>query len=282
MAVPKRSSFAPAFWLLPPARRDALTALHRFCRAADDAVDAPGADAGADGARARLESWRAEVRALYGDGVPATPEGRALAPHVTAYGFARADFERLLDALATDVSGPCLETEADLVRYCDGVAASPGYLALCVFGCPEAREYAHRLGLALQLTNILRDARADLIAGRLYFPRQDLREASLSPQALLAEARDSSPASPEVASLVRFERARARDWFSAAERAYRSQPPEARRRLATARAMERLYLGLLAALDGEEPLPRRRVRPGRLAAVVAVAGAWLELGLPRR
>jgi phytoene synthase len=273
VSVPKQSSFAPAFWLLAEREREALGALHRFCRAADDAVDAAG---DAEQAAERLARWQREVAALYGEGAPATPEGRSLCPHVGHYGLQRADFERMLAALASDVPGPSFATQADLERYCEGVASSPGYLALAIFGCPEARDYALRLGLALQLTNVLRDARADLCAGRTYFPREDLARAGLSAEALSAEARAAGSASPGVERLVALERARARAWFGEAERAYRAQPAPTRRRLATARAMERLYRELLARLEGREPLPRSRVRPGRLGAVSAVAGAWIE------
>jgi phytoene synthase len=276
-AVPKGSSFAPAVWLLPAPERAALAALHRFCRATDEAVD--DARGGPAAAAARLEIWRAEVHALYGGGSPATAEGRALAPHVRRYGFARSDFERLLDALALDIAGPRLTTVADLEHYCEGVAASPGYLALGIFGCPRAREYARRLGLALQLTNILRDAREDLSRGRVYFPLEDLHAAGVSVAVLTAAALDTAAAPPAVAQLVAAQRARARDWFGDAGRAYRTQSPADRRRLTTARAMERLYRLLLAALERHEALPRRRVRPTALAALAAVARAWAEGGL---
>ena len=274
IAVPRRSSFAPAFWLLPAPRRVALAALHRFCRAADEAVDD---DPGGTAAAARLAYWRAEVAALYGDGVPASDETRALAPYVAAYGMARADFERLLDALALDLEGPRLAALADLEGYCEGVAASPGYLALAVFGCPGARPYAHRLGLALQLTNILRDAREDLRRGRVYFPLAELAAAGLTADDLCQAARDDAGApSPAVLRLIARQREQAREWFAAADRAYREQSPADRRRLPTARAMQRLYALLLAELARQEPLPRERARPPAPAVLAAVARAWLE------
>jgi phytoene synthase len=274
MAGPRHSSFAPAFWLLAAAEREALTALHLFCRAADEAVDA--CDGGPEEARGRLDGWRREVNALYGEGVPATVEGRALLPHVARYSLGRADFERLLGALALDVNGAGFATESDLARYCEGVAASPGYLALCIFGCPESRAYAHHLGLALQITNFLRDACDDLRRGRLYFPLEDLARSGISFEELRAVAAGARAADPAVGRLIAVERERARAWFEEAERAYRKESPAARRRLTTARAMERLYRRLLDALVRDEPLPRHRVRPSRLAGLGAVAGAWLE------
>jgi len=266
-----RSSFAPAFLLLPVPRREALVALHRFCRAADESVDA--------GPASSLEVWRREVAALYGDGTPSTPQGTALAPLVARYGLLRADFETFLEGLASDVRGDVIETEEDLERYCLGVAAAPGFLSLAIFGCPEARDYAHRLGLALQRTNILRDAREDLGMGRVYFPRRDLCAAGVGPEDL-ASAALSTDAEPEaIRRLVESQRTRARAWFVDAESAYLSQPRDTRRRLGAARGMHYLYRALFDRLERESPLPRRRVRPSRARVLTAVLTAWRDTAL---
>jgi len=269
-----RSSFALAFWLLPQRRRDALFALHRFCRAMDEAVD--GGTAAGRRASDPLVPWRAEVEALYGRGALETDEGRALAPYVGEYGLDFRDFDRLLEALAFDVEGRRFETEHDLARYCEGVASSPGYLSLAIFGCSEARVYAYRLGLALQLTNILRDAREDLTRGFLYFPLEDLRREGISPEALQAEARSDEPEGEAVRRLVTFERQRAREWFEIADRAYHGESARTRRLLAAARGMQGVYRLLLDRLEFESPLPRRRLRSNLSTALAAVAKAWGE------
>jgi len=263
-----RSSFAPAFLLLPEPRREALVALHRFCRAADESVDGQ--------ATSSLDVWWREVEALYGRGTPGTSEGTALSPHIGRYGLERGDFEIFLEGLASDARGDVIETEEDLERYCVGVAAAPGFLSLAIFGCPEARVYAHRLGLALQRTNILRDAREDLAVGRIYIPRRDLCAAGVTPEALAAAAR-SSEAEPEaITRLMAGQRQRARDWFAEAERAYRAEPRDARRRLGAARGMHYLYRALFDRLERESPLPRARVRPSRARVLTAVLAAWRD------
>jgi phytoene synthase len=275
MGLPLRSSFAPAFWLLPEPRRSALVTLHRFCRAADEAVD--GLPAG--NASARLEVWKGEVAALFGQGALTTPEGLALAPYVARYGMKRADFDRLIEGLARDARGEALETEDDLARYCLGVAAAPGFLSLSIFGCPEARAYAHRLGLALQMTNILRDAREDLSSGRLYFPLEDLRAEGVKADELASLARSGGPEPESVRRLVAHGRGRARAWFAEAERAYEAESAATRRFLGAARGMHYLYRALLDRIEQESPLPRRRIRPSRTHVLSAVFRAWRDTAL---
>jgi phytoene synthase len=269
-----RSSFAPAFLLLPEPRREALVALHRFCRAADEAVDGASArDASS------LDLWRHEVDALYGFGAPRTPEGAALAPYVPRYGMERRDFETLLEGLASDARGDVIGTEEDLARYCLGVAAAPGFLSLAIFGCPEARDYAHRLGLALQRTNILRDAREDIGIGRVYFPREDLGAAGVTLEDLAIAAASSEPEPEAIRRFVDHQRESASAWFGEAETAYRAQSRDARRRLGAARGMHYLYRALLDRLERESPLPRRRVRPSRARVLTAVLRAWRDTAL---
>jgi len=277
MGWPIRSSFAPAFWLLPEPRRTALVTLHRFCRAADEAVD--GLPGGSPEVAGRLQAWRAEVASLFGEGSPSTPEGRALQPYVSRYGMKRADFDRLMDGLARDARGEAIESEEDLARYCLGVAAAPGFLSLSIFGCPEARAYAHRLGLALQMTNILRDAREDLVGGRLYFPLEDLRAAGVTPEELAALARSNGAEPESVQRLIARGRERARAWFAEAESAYEAEPATTRRFLGAARGMHYLYRALLDRIEQESPLPRRRVRPSRAHVLSAVFRAWRDTAL---
>jgi phytoene synthase len=277
VGLPLRSSFAPAFWLLPEPRRSALVALHRFCRAADESVD--GLPVGSPDASRRLDVWRNEVGALFGQGVLSTPEGLALAPFVARYGMEHGDFDRLIEGLAHDAQGEAIETEEDLARYCLGVAAAPGFLSLSIFGCPEARSYAHRLGLALQMTNILRDAREDLAGGRLYFPLEDLRAAGVTPEELADLARSGGAEPESVRRLVARGRERARVWFAEAESAYEAEPATTRHFLGAARGMHYLYRALLERIEQESPLPRRRVRPSRAHVLSAVFRAWRDTAL---
>lgn len=261
------SSFAPAFYLLPARRREALFALHRFCRLADDAVDSDGPS--------RLGAIRREVEALYGETPPARPETERLRPFVTEFGLARQHFDELLAALERDERGEAIRDEADLVHYCEGVAAAPGQLALAIFGATGAAPYAHALGVALQCTNILRDARRDWAAGRSYLPRTDLEAVGVDLPALREAAQGAATAPAAVVSLLARQRARAERWFAASEAAYRQLAGLVRRRLAAARAMERIYRALAAELSRHDPWSARR-RVGFAPVARALVVSWVE------
>ena len=177
-------TFLAASWLLPRAVRDAACALYAFCRLADDAVDRsePGlVDAAVDGIRARLA-------ALY-DGFPHDfPADRALAVVVREYGIARTLPEALVEGFAWDAEGRRFETIDDVHAYAARVAGSVGAMMALLMGArtPTALARACDLGVAMQLSNIARDVGEDAALGRLYLPRQWMREAGLDPDDWLA------------------------------------------------------------------------------------------------
>ncbi len=261
------SSFAPAFYLLPERRRRALFALHRFCRAADDAVDGAGAP--------RLDDARHEVAALFGEGAPRRPETTALRPYVAEFSLEQRHFDDLLAALARDARGEAIRDEADLVRYCEGVAGAPGQLALAIFGATGAAPYARALGIALQCTNIWRDVRDDWAHGRSYLPASDVAAVGLEISRLGELARAATEAPPAVRALLRRHGDRAERWYAESESAYRAVPRGARARLAAARAMERIYRDLARALTRRDPW-RARVRVGLAGVARALAVSWAE------
>jgi phytoene synthase len=261
-----RSSFAPAFYLLSARRRAALFALHRFCRLADEAVDGDRP--------AGLGEVRREVDALYGEAEPRQAATAALRPYVAEFGLARRHFDALLGALERDERGEAIRDEEDLVRYCEGVASAPGQLALAIFGATGATRYAWALGIALQCTNILRDARRDWAAGRSYLPRTDLDAVGLDVARLRAAAR--AAAAPEaVRALLDRQRERVARWFSASEAAYREVAGTVRARLGAARAMERIYRALAAELAHRDPWGAR-LRAGPAAVARALVVSWAE------
>src|SRR5207248_2822092 len=183
----RKTSFYYSFLVLPAAQRRAIIAVWDFCRAVDDAIDElagapPGIGDTATGARRRegrdaVQFWRAELGRCYDGAAPQSPEGRALQPVIAAFDLPRQPFEDVIDGVAMDVDRTRYDTFADLVEYCRRVASAVGLICIRVFGCHSeaAREYAMNLGLALQLTNILRDVRDDLARGRVYLPLDDLR-----------------------------------------------------------------------------------------------------------
>lgn len=168
-----RSSFVPAFRLLPPERREDLETFYAFCRATDDVADTEGYEPG-DRYEA-LEAWRAAFLDAELRGLPDNLRGL-----VARRGLDRGMFLELLDGVATDLAMPVrMATRADLDLYCHRVAGTVGQLCLPIFGADPKRaaDYAEMLARALQYTNILRDTQSDLARGRIYFPLDELSAA---------------------------------------------------------------------------------------------------------
>ena len=143
-----------------------------FCRAVDDAVDECVDGNGAPSGREAVRFWRAELAAAYAGESPSTPQAQQLMPFIREFDLPRDAFEDVIDGVAMDVDTKAYDTFDHLFEYCRRVASAVGMICIRIFGCTDARarEYALNLGVALQLTNILRDIRADLERGRVYLP----------------------------------------------------------------------------------------------------------------
>jgi 15-cis-phytoene synthase len=246
--VARDTSFYYAFLMLPPARRNAIVAVWDFCRAVDDAVDeAVPAGKLTDQARAtaavELAQWRAEVERCFTGGRPSTPQGRGLAPLVPAFALAREPFDDLIDGVEMDLRHVRYETFDELVEYCRRVASAVGLVCVQIFGCrePGARDYAVNLGLALQLTNIVRDVGTDLASGRVYLPQEDLRRFGVTERELAA-----GQVTPPIRALLKFQCERAREYFA---RAARSLPHAEARRLVAAEIMGAIYAEILRRVE---------------------------------
>jgi phytoene synthase len=183
-AAASGSSFYYSFLFLPPPRRRAITALYAYCREVDDIVDEVQDP---DVARTKLAWWQAEVARLYA-GEPQHPVTQALAPHLAAFGIDRTRLLRVLEGMAMDLAQNRYLDFATLARYCHNVAGVVGEMAAGIFGPSDERtfEYARKLGLALQLTNILRDIGEDARRGRVYLPQEDLQRFGVKTADLLA------------------------------------------------------------------------------------------------
>jgi phytoene synthase len=263
------SSFSAAFWMFPREQRRALHAIYAFCRLADDIADAPEVA----GDRGRLLArWRGELRDAY-RGKATHPVGVALGDAARRFELSEQIFAELLRGIESDLTGASVETWDDLRRYCYRVAATVGLLVVRVRGSrhPLATEYAESLGIAVQLTNVLRDVGEDAAGGRIYLPREDLLRLGVSAEDLLARRMTD-----EIRLLLALTAERARLHY---ERAESLLPREERQILRPAEAMGRIYRTLLDELH-ERGFPclgpaLRLSRPRRLAIA---AGAWL--GLP--
>src|SRR5712691_5014271 len=175
----RKTSFYYSFLVLPPGQRRAIVAVWDFCRAVDDAVDeTPAAASGSPSGREAVAFWRDELARCYDGTRPLTPQGQRLQPHVATFSLPRSAFEDVIDGVAMDLDTDRYATFDDLFEYCRRVASAVGLICIRIFGChsPRAGEYAINLGVALQLTNILRDVKDDLERGRVYLPLEDLQQ----------------------------------------------------------------------------------------------------------
>lgn len=208
-AAQSGSSFYYAFLFLPPERRRAITALYAFCREVDDAVDEPSE---ASVARVRLAWWRDEVARLYA-GQPEHPVTRALQPFIERFELSAERLGEIMDGMEMDLTQSRYLDYAGLQRYCHRVAGVVGLLAASIFGRTEAAtlEYAEKLGLAFQLTNIIRDVGEDARNHRIYLPMDELKRFGVPASDILG-ARYSEA----FTALMRFQAERALDCYDQA------------------------------------------------------------------
>ena len=266
-------NFAYGIRLLPPAKRRGLAAIYAFARRIDDIGDGtmPAEQKIAD-----LERARRAVLDLGAQGLPGA-SGRAGDPVLIALAGVQRDFpvpmeafSELIDGCVADVRGTSYQTFDDLLWYCRCVAGSIGRLSLGIFGTRQnarhAAELADSLGVALQITNILRDIREDYASGRVYLPAEDLAKFEVDPETLTA------PGPAALAGwtrLIEFEAERARDWYATG---LRLLPMLDRRSAACTGAMAGIYRRLLEriAAQPEAVLRGRMSLSGREKAMVAI------------
>lgn len=254
-----QSNFYYAFLFLPREKREALEAVYAYCRLVDDVVDE---EATVAEKLAGLARWRNELELVYGEAAPQKdthPVTLKLREAVRRFPIRRDDMEAVIDGCAMDVERDRYQTWDELRLYCYRVASAVGLMCIEIFGysSPRARDYAVDLGIALQLTNILRDVREDAERGRIYLPLEDLRAAGVGEEDL---ARGRS--SPGFLRLMRTNAARARSHYLRARAAI---GPAEKRQLVIAEIMGEIYFALLqrleaadfAVFDGKIALRRR-------------------------
>ena len=271
----RATSFYYAFLVLPRAQREAIVAVWDFCRAVDDEVDEAegGASADRDAIRAALQGWREEVGRCY-EGSPQTSQGRHLQPWIRRFDLSRQPLEHLIDGVEMDLDQLRYPTFDALYEYCWRVASTVGFICIEIFGArsPAAREYALNLGIALQLTNIIRDVGSDAERGRIYVPQDDLARFNCSEAELMAGA-----ATAPVRNLLAFECGRARDYY---DRARAQLPLVDRRALVAAEIMGRIYRDTLRRVErsGYDVFAARIRAPRPRQAVLAI-DTWMRMRL---
>jgi phytoene synthase len=268
--VGRDTNFAYSFLALSPDRRHAITAVWDFCRAVDDEVDEHDERPLAE-RRAGLQRWRDEVAACFEGGRPQTPQGEALQAVTRAFPVARLPFDQLIDGCAMDLEPVRFQSFCELRAYCYKVASTVGLICIEVFGYrnPGTRQYAEELGLALQLTNILRDIPSDLARGRLYLPLDELAAHGVTEADLRA-----GRLTPGVSALLERQALRAREQFARAEAAL---PPEDARRVVAARIMGAIYRNLLTRIAARDyDVFAGRVRVPKLHKAWLALTTWLR------
>jgi len=196
------SSFYYAFLFLPPPRRAAITAFYAFCREVDDVVDEVHEPSVA---ATKLAWWRTEVAQAFA-GKPTHPVMKALMPCTAEFGIEAMQLQQVIDGCQMDLEQTRYLAFPNLAQYCHLVAGVVGEVAARIFGQTDARttEYAHKLGLALQLTNIIRDVGEDAMRGRIYVPVNELQKFDVKAHELLNRVY-----SDRFVALMKFQAARA-------------------------------------------------------------------------
>lgn len=265
-AAQSGSSFHYSFRLLDPARRDAITALYAFCREVDDAVD-EGTDA--DVARVKLAWWRTEIDAIF-SGAPHHPVALALVPVVRRHRLQQAHLQTVIDGMQMDLDKVRYLDFAELEAYCDRVAGVVGLMSAEIFGYedPATRDYARDLGIAFQLTNIIRDVGEDARRGRIYLPQDELARFAVPSSDVLR-----GQGSAAFGALMAFQVDRAKRWYDAA---LAKLPQRDRRAQRAGLAMAAIYRTLLdeIARDGYRVLDRRIALTPLRKLWLATRAAW--------
>ena len=235
----KTSNFSPAFLFLSKPQRAGLKAIYSFCREVDDIVDIGGGDRQSAGRS--LDAWVAFIQ--HRGVAPRQELGVPLTAAIRDFRIPEVHLLEIIEGVRMDLSRSHYETFDELKKYCYGVASAVGLCCLPIFGVPipEGRDYAVNLGLAFQLTNILRDLATDSARGRIYIPLADMKRFGYSEQELAA-----GTSNERFRVLMKFEAARARDFYVAAEQAL---PFIWRRRLLPARVMTAVYRGILDKME---------------------------------
>jgi len=267
----RKTSFYYSFLVLPAEQRRAIIAVWDFCRAVDDAIDEePSVAAGLPTGRPAVAFWREEIARVFAGQTPATDQGARLQPFVNTFDLPRQAFDDVVDGVAMDLDTARYQTFDELFEYCRRVASAVGMICIRIFGCrnDRSRDYALHLGVALQLTNILRDVKGDLERGRVYLPLDDLAACGCTVDDLAA-----SIVNEPVRRLLEFECRRARGFY---QQAIDDRPPDDRRRLVAAEIMRAVYFDTLQRIEqGGYDVFTQRVRVPKPRQALIALRQWL-------
>ena len=267
-AAQSGSSFYYSFLFLPKAKREAITALYAFCREVDDVADECQE---VSIARTKLAWWRQEIRNLY-TGTPQHPVTKALLPAISAYKMDEEHFLEIIDGMEMDLDQNRYANFKELQLYSYRVASVVGLLSVQIFGYTNRNtlKYAHDLGIALQLTNIIRDVGEDARRGRIYLPLDEIKKAGLSETDLL-----HGHISEKMQTLLEFQIERAETFY---DRALKALPKEDKKSQRTGLIMAAIYRTLLREIkaDNAQVVLNARVSLTPLRKLWLAWTTWLK------
>jgi len=273
-AAKSGSSFYYSFLFLPPQQKQAIMALYAFCREVDDVVDECSDP---NVARIKLQWWRSEIPKAF-EGTPSHPVVQALQTSVNNFNLPQEHFIEIIDGMQMDLEQNRYRDFSQLSLYCYRVASVVGLMAAEIFGFQNRKtlDYAHNLGTAFQLTNILRDVREDAMRGRIYLPLEELEQFGVNEQDLL-----QGNQTDQVTELMKFQAQRARDYY---QKAFELLPVEDRFSQRSGLIMAEIYLTTLEEIekDNYQVLQQRTSLPPLRKLWIAWKTARREKRLNKR
>lgn len=264
------SNFYYSFLFLPRPRREAMYTIYALCRMVDSAVDDPP-----PGSKPLevLATWRHEVSAAY-QGRPTLPVTISLAAHLQKFDIPEQLIQELITGVEMDLTINRYATFSDLYPYCYRVASVVGLICLKIFQTqsPKAEDYAVNLGLAFQLTNMLRDVYSDAKENRVYLPQEDFQRFGYSVEALL-----NKQSSPALVDFMKFECARARAYYQQAHDILQTLPASDQKALVVAEIMRGVYSTILHKIESQNyPVFGPRTRVSSFQRLSIASGIWLR------
>ncbi len=264
------SNFYYSFLFLPRTQREAMYTIYALCRMVDSAVDDP--PSGSNPLEV-LATWRKEVSAAY-QGHPTLPVTISLASHLKEFDIPEQLIQELITGVEMDLTINRYATFDELYLYCYRVASVVGLICLKIFKTqsPQAESYAVNLGLAFQLTNMLRDLYADAEENRIYLPLEDFQRFGYSVESL-----SKKEASPALIELMKFECARARAYYQQAHDILLTLPVADQKSLVVAEIMRGVYRTILRKIEAQNyPVFGPRTRVSSFQRLRIASGIWLR------
>jgi phytoene synthase len=267
-AASSGSSFYYSFLFLPKAKREAITALYAFCREVDDVADEC---TDINIARTKLAWWRNEIHQLYA-GNPQHPVTKALLPAIHQYKINEEHFLEIIDGMGMDLNQNRYASFKELQLYCYRVASVVGLLSVQIFGYSNRNtlKYAHDLGMAFQLTNIVRDVGEDARRGRIYIPLDEIKKVGLTETDIL-HGHDSA----QMQELLDFQIERAERFY---DKALNTLPQEDKKSQRTGLIMAAIYRTLLREIkaSGSQQVLHARISLTPLRKLWLAWTTWLK------